>query len=100
MLVDMSSENPVVTALESQIERLNRELNRLTKLATAGDGLTEQQRYWDMAQETQRELRMLRHELASFEKTTDRPQNWLRSIWPRRRDRSPSNIFFQITTLS
>ena len=60
----MAEEDPVVTALEARLEALQQEVDRLTRLAPDEHDDCLRQQYWDLARDTQAEVRKLRSEFS------------------------------------
>jgi len=54
----------VLGALQARLQVLENEILRLTKLAAQEPGQTQQDNYWRLAQDLQREARALRAEIA------------------------------------
>jgi hypothetical protein len=53
----------VLAALQARLEVLEKEIDRLSRLASEADDVTRQQQYWDLAQDLQRDARKIRDEL-------------------------------------
>jgi len=62
----------VVEALQARLKVLEDEILRLTKLASQANDTVQQDNYWGLAQELQREARALRLEIRSMSEAVDR----------------------------
>ncbi|MGA3372097.1 MAG: hypothetical protein ABSC48_10085 [Terracidiphilus sp.] len=72
----MSEENPIEAAIQSRLEGIEQEIDRLTRLA-AGEKETAQQRQnWELARDMQTEARKLREELSKLSIQSGAPKRW------------------------
>lgn len=60
----MSEGDAIAAALEARLEVIEREIDRLTRLAASEKDAARQQQYWELARDTQAEARKLRDELS------------------------------------
>lgn len=65
----------VVEALQARLKVLEDEILRLTKLAAQSQNQAEQDKYWRLAQDVQREARALRAEIEKLR--TEEPKPFL-----------------------
>jgi cell division septum initiation protein DivIVA len=54
---------PIVRALEDRLRELEKEIDRLTRQAASASDQKQQDQYWELARELQREARSIRKEI-------------------------------------